>query len=123
MKATVKSHSYGKQHTGVFEGNYFARDKSTSHIHRFVRINIINENMIIDHVIRLDTYEEENVRIDMGLRSTLSDLAQEVLFQTHKPNFRGSWVLISSEEFHKALVRAMDHLNIVSQDLGGLKKG
>lgn len=113
MKYTVKSHQCGKQHTGNFEGDYYLHQSLMRDMNHYMRIQFMSSGPILIQSLKMDDYLSFSFHTDLR-NSSLSDQAQEALFHTHKPGFKGSWKLITKEKYTEQVNQLI--VNIKSQN-------
>jgi len=110
MKLTVRSRSYGKQHTQDFSGSYYAKSRIIGDEYEYMHIELLtntNAQMFVIKTLILDRFNYADLKYESELRTHISDKAQEVLFQLHKPNFKGSWEAITQQEWDDRIQEAL----------------
>lgn len=110
MKLTVKSRSYGKQHTQDFSGSYYAKSRMYGNDYEYMHIEFEAGKTHNKYSIKRLVLNQDNcadLSYECEMRTTLSEKAEEVLFQLHKPNFKGSWDAITQEEWDDRIQEAL----------------
>ncbi len=105
-KLTVRSRAYGKQHTQEFSGSYYAKSRMYGNEWEFMHIEFEAGKTHNKYSIKRLVLDQDNcadLRYECEMRTTLSEKAEEVLFQLHKPNFKKSWDAITQEEWREVI--------------------